>query len=251
MSDAVLRVSQWCYEGVWRGLTQWMRVPRDPPKLPSTEGEAVASFRPSEAYLNYIKFFFWIGLVVVDVILTGLWIALAVYWPLLGILITPLALAIIVLPDVLAYIAIHLRFDTTWYLISDRSMRIRRGLWKIHETTITFENIQNIRLQQGPLQRYFGFANLIVETAGGGAGAGHHGESMMGAHVGFLEGLDQADAIRDQMMLKLRSSRSAGLGDDALGALASRASSVVGLAPAQVELLRQIRDLTARLAEAA
>jgi uncharacterized membrane protein YdbT with pleckstrin-like domain len=44
-----------------------------------------------------------------------------------------------------AYIAIHLRYDTTWYVHGDRSLRIRRGIWVIHETTLTFENIQNVK----------------------------------------------------------------------------------------------------------
>ena len=46
--------------------------------------------------------------------------------------------------------------------------RIRRGIWIIHETTITFENVQNVVVQQGPLQRWYGIANVLIETAGGG-----------------------------------------------------------------------------------
>ena len=76
---------------------------------------------------------------------------------------------ILVAPDVIAYVAIHLRYDTTWYVLTDRSLRIRRGIWIIHETTISFENVQNVEVRQGPLQRYFGIADVIVQTAGGGA----------------------------------------------------------------------------------
>ena len=39
----------------------------------------------------------------------------------------------------------------------------------MHETTISFENVQNVEVRQGPLQRYFGIADVVVQTAGGGA----------------------------------------------------------------------------------
>lgn len=246
MSDLVLRASQWCYEGVWIGLTNWLRVTKEPPALPRFSGESVAQFRPCDGYLSYLKFFFWLGLTTIDGILIVLWLALFVAFPLAGVLITPLALAIIVLPDIIAYIAIHLRYDTTWYVLSDRAMRIRRGIWKIHETTITFENIQNIRLSQGPLQRYFGFADLIVETAGGG-GAVHGGEgsAASGAHVGVLEGLANASEIRDLILHQLRLRKTTGLGDDT-----NRETASDGWSEKDIQLLAEIRLLTAQLNEA-
>ena len=73
-----------------------------------------------------------------------------------------------------ADIAIHLRYDTTWYVLSDRSMRIRCGILNIYETTITYENIQNVSIHQGPLQRYDGFSDVHVETAGGGKSVDSH-----------------------------------------------------------------------------
>ncbi len=243
MSDAILRASEWCYQGVWLGLTKWMLVPKEPPTLPARSGEHLASFRPSEGYLNYLRFFFWIGLVAIDIALTIGWIAIAFASPLIGFLITPLALAVIVLPDIVAYIALHLRYDTTWYVLTDRSMRIRRGIWKIHETTITFENIQNIRLSQGPVQRYFGFANLIVETAGGGGGAAGQPGSA-GAHIGIMEGLDNATEIRNMILAHLKKSPTSGLGDEVHR---TESHPSIGLDSVDLQLLREIRDLTARL----
>lgn len=244
MSDMVLRASQWCYKGVWFGLTKWLLVPNDPPTLPTQSGEYVASFRPSEGYLNYLRFFFWIGLVVIDVALTAGWIILFFVSPLAGILITPLALAVIVLPDIVAYIALHLRYDTTWYVLTDRSMRIRRGIWIIHETTITFENIQNIRFSQGPLQRYFGFANLVVETAGGGAVG--KGEGLGNSHMGVLEGLSNAKEVRDLILAHLKRSSTTGIGDEPPARM--RQSLASDRPDLHRDLLRQIRDITAQLA---
>ena len=39
---------------------------------------------------------------------------------------------------------------------------------KVREMTVTFANIQNAPVNQGPIQRALGIADLQVETAGGG-----------------------------------------------------------------------------------
>jgi PH (Pleckstrin Homology) domain-containing protein len=120
-----------------------------------------------------------------------------------------------VLPDLVAYLAIHLRYDTTWYVMTERSLRIRRGIWIIHETTITFENVQNVTVNQGPIQRFFGIADVLVETAGGGSQhAEAHGGPTMAGHRGLVEGVSNAPEIRDLLMQHLRRSRFAGLGDE-------------------------------------
>ena len=128
-------------------------------------------------------------------------------------------------------------------------MRIRRGIWIIHETTITFENIQNVRLSQGPMERYFGFANLTVETAGGGS-AHTEGGGTNAAHHGVMTGIANAEQLRDQIMIKIQKCRSAGLGDDGpLDGVAERQVTVShGFSVADIELLREIRDQTALLA---
>jgi hypothetical protein len=145
----------------------------------------------------------------------------------------------------LAYVAIHLRYDTTWYIISDRSLRIRRGIWIIHETTITFENIQNVMVDQGPLQRFFGIADVVVMTAGGGGGGhGNEGGGMGAGHHGLMEGIDNAPAIRDLIMSRLRRSKAAGLGDEHHQA----ARQANQFSPAHLAALREIRDAVRQLA---
>ncbi|MEI8213845.1 MAG: PH domain-containing protein [Planctomycetota bacterium] len=251
-SGRVQEACKWCYEGVWGILTPYFKLPKEPPNLPSMEGEEVEYLHPSEAYLRYRKFEFWVLLFIVDFALTAGWIALFVFMPLAGLLVTPLALAIIILPDIIAYIAIHLNYDTTWYVLSDRSMRLRRGVWSLNETTITFENIQNIHIQQGPLQRWFGFSNLTVQTAGGGGG--EQGAGMVGAHVGILEGLDNAAEVRERILARCGRHAGAGLGEEPhisyMEGIASGSPSdaSLGALTSNVELLRQIRDLTQRLA---
>jgi uncharacterized membrane protein YdbT with pleckstrin-like domain len=242
-SGLVHEACVWCYRGVWGTLTKYFCLPDGPPILPILEGEVITYFRPSLAYLRYRKFFFWIGLAVVDIVLSLLWLGLIIAAPLWGFITAPLWLFVIVVPDILAYIAIHLRYDTTWYVLSDRSMRIRRGIWSIYETTITFENIQNVSISQGPLQRWFGFANLVVSTAGGGGGAEAGASSW---HVGLLEGIEDAELLRERILSK--SHRNAGLGDEEPQATYRRIAPM-SFSENQIVLLREIQSLTAQLAK--
>ena len=238
MSGHTESAAAWIYSGLWAGIVRWLRVPPEPPTLPPAKGEEVRSFRPADGFLRYLKFWFWIALLPMDVGIVFVWIIIltvnseVAWW-----LLVP-ALILAIVPDVIAYVAIHLRFDTTWYVMSGRSLRIRRGVWKIHETTITYENIQNVKVAQGPVQRKFGIATVVVETAGGGSGGqpGHGGGAAL--HQRHLEGLENAHQIRDLIMTKVRASTSAGLGDERQD---HRAASK-GHTPAQLEALRAIRD---------
>ena len=91
-------------------------------------------------------------------------------------------------------------------------MRLRRGIFVIKETTITFENIQNVSIKQGPLQRWFKISTILVETAGGGGKKAKSSETA--SHSGFMEGVEDADGIRDLIMARMAQSRRTGLGDD-------------------------------------
>ena len=215
MSQRVEQVSKWFYQGLWGVLARWFRVPVRPPTLPVAPGDTIATFQPDEGFLRYLLFRFWIGLIIIDALIFIAWLVITIALPIAGILLALPALFLAVVPDVVAYLAVHLRFDTTWYVMSDRSLRIRRGIWVIHETTLTFENVQNVSVRQGPLQRYFGIANLLVETAGGGQSQ-HDAQGMQStaAHRGLIEGVADAHRIRDLIMNRLRNSRTAGLGDD-------------------------------------
>ncbi len=247
----LLRASKWCYRGVWGIVTKWLHVPEDPPIISGADDASVRSFRPAEGYLNYLKLYFWIGLFAIDIVLTAAWIILLVVYPIAGIIIAPIAWAIIILPDIVAYVAIHLRYDTTWYVLSDRSMRIRRGIWTIHETTITYENIQNVSVAQGPVQRYFGIADVLVETAGGGAATSGEHATVVG-HFGLLEGVSNANEIRDLIMAKWGASREGGIGDDPHVLMPAASSgprpTAEAWSPTQLALLEDIRDLAVQLA---
>ncbi|MBL1218437.1 MAG: PH domain-containing protein [Planctomycetes bacterium] len=212
--SAVDRAGQAMYSGLWKILADWFRVPREPPNLPADADEEVLMLHPAPGFLKYLKFQFWIVLTLIDCAILVGWIVVTIAIPWLGILLAVPALIIAVVPDIVAYVAIHLRYDTTWYVISRRSMRIRRGVWTISETSITFENVQNIKASQGPLQRFFGIKNLVVETAGSGGGQSSQQHGASQSNQGILEGLDNAEHVRDLILDRLYASTSAGLGDD-------------------------------------
>jgi membrane protein YdbS with pleckstrin-like domain len=168
MSKAVDRAAAQVYRGIWHGLVKWFKVPDEPPTLPTSPGEQLERFKPAEGFLRYLLLFFWIGLVIIDLIFLGIWLVSFAISLWLGLALLPVFLAVAILPDIVVYVAIHLRYDTTWYVLSDRSVRIRRGIWTITETTITFENVQDVKIDQGPIQRVYGISDIVIQTAGGG-----------------------------------------------------------------------------------
>ena len=241
-----LPAGEWVYHGLWKALADWFNVPESPPDLPMRHDESTTSFHPARAFLAYLKLYFWIVLLIVDALILLGWIVVVTINPVVGAILALPALLIAIVPDVVAYIAIHLRYDTTWFVLSPRSLRVRRGVWVIREQTITFENVQDVKVTRGPIQQMFGIASVTVSTAGGGGSEGSHGGSD--SHNAVIEGIDNPGEIRTLIMSRVRASRSAGLGDedDASHGAASHAtpSRSLGptLTPAHVDLLRDIRD---------
>lgn len=247
MNSRASKTSRWIYQGVWAVLVNWLRVPDTPPQLPSAVGERIDVFQPAGGFLRYMKLQFWISMAVISVVVFVGWLMITVAVLPVGLLLALPAVALVVLPMVVSYVALHLRYDTTWYVISDRSLRIRRGIWVIRETTITYDNIQNIRVSQGPVQRYFGIADLLVETAGGGGGQDPQ-TAGLNLNRGLIEAVDNAHEIRDLISARLRQTTSAGLGDDDTN---DEVATLRGVAPAMshqhVALLREIRDAAHQL----
>ncbi len=124
------------------------------------------------------------------------------------------ALAVFFLQALVTYALLRLDFEMRWYMVTDRSLRIRSGTWNVQETTMSFANLQQVVLSQGPLQRLLGLADLRVESAGGGAGLAdqQHGPSDS-MHTAFFHGVDNAAEVRDLILERLRHFRAAGLGD--------------------------------------
>ena len=86
----------------------------------------------------------------------------------------------------------------------------------VEERTMTFSNIQNVAIRQGPVQRLFGISDVEVRTAGGGSaspGKQHQQGMADNLHLGYFRGVENAAEIRDAILVHLKGLRSAGLGD--------------------------------------
>lgn len=113
----------------------------------------------------------------------------------------------------LTYAVRRLDFEMRWYVVTDRSLRIRTGVWSVQEITMSFANLQQVEVSQGPLQRLLGLADVKVQSAGGGDGApGKHGHQDS-LHTGYFHGVENAREIRDLIQERLRRFRDSGLGD--------------------------------------
>ena len=187
-----------------------LKVEESEPTPPAGSHDSFQVFRACSAFLSY-KLLFW-------KMYAAIW-ALSVAVVSAGLLLFNLWFIVLVIPLVLFaafkaavfYVTTRLNYDMRWYVITDRSLLIREGVWIVREITLTFANAQNVRITQGPLQRYFGFSNVEVDTAGGGGG--QHESQSTSPHRAVLRGLDQAAQVRDLVLEQLRKHRTTGLGD--------------------------------------
>jgi membrane protein YdbS with pleckstrin-like domain len=248
------------------------RVPPEP-RVPSGEAERVRIFRAAPNFYRY-NLLRW-GLAQAGALLGLLiWLVLLRMAP--ARFAGHMILEIVTWVEIAAWIAflvqlpftyalLRLDYELRWYLVSERSLRIREGLASIREQTMTFANIQNMAIRQGPLQRLLGIADLEVHTAGGGAASKEgKGQESGGSHmhVGMFRGVDNAEEIRDLVRDRVRRHRDAGLGDpddahatDAHTTDAEAAEEMpVGAAPATepplLEAARELLTETRRLREA-
>ncbi len=151
----------------------------------------------------------------------------------------------------LSFLMIALDYEYRWYMVTDHSLRIREGLFKVQEKTMTFSNIQNVAIRQGPVQRFFGISDLEVRTAGGGSSTGGNDQQHGGAenlHLGYFKGVADAPEIRDAILTHLRHIRTAGLGDpdEPAVAVARGNGSDSELLAAGEQLLSEARALRTR-----
>jgi Bacterial PH domain len=131
-------------------------------------------------------------------------------FPLLwGIKIISFALYLLQIP--LTYAVRRLDYELRWYMVTDRSLRLRSGVWKIAESTMSFANLQQVEVSQGPLQRLLGLADVKVQSAGGGEK--RHQPQQDEMHVGYFRSVTNAPEIRDLILDLLRRFRDSGLGD--------------------------------------
>ena len=162
-------------------------------------------------------------------------------------------IGIVLAQRLFALALVRLDFEKRWYLVTNRSLRVREGVVRLREMTITFANIQNISISQGPIQRLLGIADLRVDTAGGGSQKKEQsGEENL--HGVRFRGVNNADEIRELINSRLRELKDSGLGDqDDLPAKPDTRSRAASLREPLREILQEataLRDVVARRAAA-
>jgi uncharacterized membrane protein YdbT with pleckstrin-like domain len=190
-----------------------LKVEEKQPAPPAGPHDTFQVFRACPAYLAYNLFFWKLYVAVVALVMVAISVVLLVVSGWLALLVAPLV-ALAAFKAAVFYTTTRLNYDLRWYVITDRSLLIREGVWVTREITLTFANAQNVRVTQGPLQRLFGFSNVEVDTAGGGgSGGGHQGGQGTQPHRAVLRGLDNPNSVRNLVLEQLRRHRTAGLGD--------------------------------------
>jgi nicotinamidase-related amidase/membrane protein YdbS with pleckstrin-like domain len=188
-----------------------------PPLTPKSFAESVDSTTPSplapaqNKKKNRIRISGWAGFkqVLVEIVLRlpG-WV-----FPLIWLLkLSGFAFYLAQIP--FTYAVRRLDYELRWYIVTDRSLRIRTGLVRLQESTMSFANLQQVEVKQDPIQRLLGLADVHVQSAGGGGdrthGRGEVGDSL---HTGVFHSVENAAEIRDLILERLRQFRQTGLGD--------------------------------------
>lgn len=245
-------------------VARWFRV-RTEPEPPAGDPSSLQVFRAAPSYFRY-KLIGWaigqlgtlIGLgigLAVGLSFLGDWMASGVVGAILSVL-AILAWLGFLAQIPLSYAALRLDYELRWYMLSDRALRIREGILSVREKTMTFANIQQIAVKQGPIQRLLGIADVEVRTAGGGSSTEEGGDDM---HKGYFRGVADAESIRDTIRERVREYRDAGLGGEETGAAGRGAGRVPagetagdrfrddGVVQAAREVLTEVRALRATL----
>jgi membrane protein YdbS with pleckstrin-like domain len=229
------------YEPLKALVLRCLRLPARPPDPPAGGYRVVQVFRASPRWLRYRFVLWWIaaGMTMLG-LSVGVLATLVARKPIISaVLLLVLCAEIVIL--VFSWFCVRIEYDLRTYVVTDRSLRVREGAWVFKEMTLTYANVQNVQVLQGPLQRVFGIEDLRVDTAGGGGGMKHEGQGDTGHNV-TLAGLENAGEVRDLILSYVQvASRGSGLGDldDPEHAQSTSSASL----PASAAVLEALRAL--------
>ncbi len=120
--------------------------------------------------------------------------------------------------------------------LTERTLDIKKGIWNKTESTIPLEKITDLQMFQGPIMRYFDLHGFKVETAGQSSTAGGALVNIVGIvdTIGFRKAvLAQRDRLHDR--------------DTSTTPRATGNDPVAASGGEQVELMREMRDMLARI----
>ncbi|MBE2248501.1 MAG: PH domain-containing protein [Myxococcus sp.] len=213
-----------------------LKLKTEPPHLP--EGSAlVRALKPAEAWFTWRALTAMFGLLG-QVIGTGVGaVALIAKLEGLGWVLAGLLVLLEVVIVSFTLVATRVDYELRHFLVGDRSLRVSEGAITRREVTLSYANVQNLEVTQGPLERLFGFQNLTVTTAGADQAPG-----LENSHSVTLVGLDDAEAVRTLILGMLHQVKDSGLGEHATP------SAAAGLS---LPRLLEVRDAALALKAAA
>jgi len=243
------------YNTFRQACEQLLRIPHDPAPPPGDEA-STRIFRAAPNYYRYLLLLWALrSMALLLVVAFGLLMSIAVpvflqakagHPGALLLLLLPLFVVTLVLVECLFRLAVvRLEYEKRWYVVTDRSLRVREGVVTVREMTVNFANIQNIAISQGPIQRALGIADLRVDTAGGGGASSHHHghQPTENLHTAWFRGINNAGEVRELIQQRLRLLKDSGLGDheDSSRPAPGSAAGV----PASPDLLAALREVHA------
>jgi membrane protein YdbS with pleckstrin-like domain len=185
--------------------TECETLPNDAPIVESKEAvkglisttesaEAESVFQPlSTNWLKVERRSWQILIGIVGSVLGGGWLVLGFFirqsfdaWQWLFLAMVGLVIALLVWA---AYFFPRRSFQATSWRLHPHGFEIRRGIWWRHRIFIPKDRIQHTDVHQGPIQRAYGLASLVLNTGG------THEPSIT------LDGLDMplAESLREQL----------------------------------------------------
>ncbi len=124
-------------------------------------------------------------------------------------------------------------YQTIFFELKDDEVTWRRGVWFRMTGIVPYDRITNIDIYQGPLMRHFRFSSIKLQTAGYSAQA----KSEI-----TLEGIVEAEELREDIRSLIREARKVSGPSDATGTAARSSVPSYG-EPSLLEEVRRIRQI--------
>lgn len=183
-----------------------LKLRLEPPHLP--EGSTlVRELKPDPAWLTMRYLGAALGSLPPVFAVLVVTLGLGTKYPERALIVGPLLLLAVLLFFGFGLVANRLDYELRHYLVGDKSLRVSHGAILRREVTLSYANIQNVEITQGPIESLFKIKTLIISTAGGSATPG------INPHQARLEGLTAADEVKALILGMLKHQKDAGLGE--------------------------------------
>jgi len=138
------------------------------------------------------------------------------------------------------FLVLYIKYRTLRYRFDEEGAWRRQGLLWRTEVNVAYRRIQDIQLTNGLIQRWLGLATVSIQTAAGSA-----------TPEVTIEGVLEAEALRDFLYTKMRGVRDGVSSVHAVGPTPSRDPASGAAGDEALALLTEIRDSLRRLEDRA